>query len=895
MSSSFQKNLYSAWKVLATENVKLKGAAMEKLFNNFETPNKVLLTEKEQIYLKSIEPIIICPDPDWPPFEYFDEKGDFFGIAADLLALIFKKLQVSYRYIQVDSWEETLKFSQRGTADLLPFLNRTPQREQWLLFSDAIFVDPNVFVSRLEYSHQEDFQQLNQQIFALPHGTAVEKFLKNLMPTVQIINTASELEAFKMIIEGRADLSLRSLMVSAYTIGINNFKELKIAAQMSELTNYLRIGVLKEKPMLCQIINKAIATISPQDQARIVKKNIVLKLASLKKSISAQMMLAITMTTSSNWYWNYRLQKYNQEYGILLDNMWTHVWYYKDSRTYGKVNNAHAEFLGLKKQDLEHKKIIDVLPWEIGKKQIDQNEKALEKGIVVESEDWFLNHQGERRLLQINRVPRLKLDRSARYLICSAVDITERRKMEQQIFFEKEQLRKTLLAVSDGVISTDKSGVVLMINQAAANLVECSPAEAVNKHINQIFSLCDENQQAIKISITDLKYKDRISFDQNLYLIKNNGKTFAVEGSLSAIREGKDNVVGAVFVFRDVSAKRAKEKKDEFYSQRDPLTALYNRRFFEEKLARLDLPASLPFSLLMIDVNGLKLVNDAFGHQIGDEMLKKIAKVLAASIRQSDIIARIGGDEFVILLPQTNKQKAVKLKERMIAALQKQEIKSLPLSVSCGVGTKKSSSESMQEIFNWAEKQMYREKNAERKMQRMQAFSKIANEFFASYPAQKRHSAQVSLISEKIATALKLSAADINQAALAGKFHDLGKMPLSPDIIKNMNDLSPLDQNEYQRHPDIGYNILFNCEEFASLSTIVLAHHENWDGSGYPNGLKGSEIPLLARIVSIANTYDNLINGCSLKSNQAIAKIQEQAALKFDPQITKALLSISLA
>ncbi|MDZ5035172.1 GGDEF domain-containing protein, partial [Clostridium perfringens] len=138
-----------------------------------------------------------------------------------------------------------------------------------------------------------------------------------------------------------------------------------------------------------------------------------------------------------------------------------------------------------------------------------------------------------------------------------------------------------------------------------------------------------------------------------------------IEDNAAPIKGENDVINGVALAFRDVSEKKERQEKIEYLSFYDQLTGLYNRRFFEEELKRLDTKSNLPITLVIIDVNGLKLTNDAFGHLEGDKLLQKVAKVIKKECRNEDIISRIGGDEFTIILPKTSSEETEKILNRI--------------------------------------------------------------------------------------------------------------------------------------------------------------------------------------------------------------------------------------
>lgn len=426
-------------------------------------------------------PVIICPDPDWAPFEYRDQNDDYCGIAADLIALVFARLGATYSILWTEDWRESLAAAKEGRAHVVPFLNESGERDTWLTFTEPIFVDPNVFVTRLEYPYIESSDQLERQTIAIPEGTSVAKKLQERHPHVVLHTTSSELEAFLLVRDGHAQMSLRSLVVSAYTIGVGDFPELKIAGQMPELTNYLRMGVVHAAAPLLHILNKAIASITPKEQVDIVQRHVNRRLAEAKHSAAAAMMLTVTSLTSATWHHNYQLQRNNEAHRLLLDTMETQVWYLKDSRTYGAVNQAHAQFLGGDKASFEDRQLGSVFPEATAAEQVAKNAQVFADGQCLKSSDWFTNTAGEHRLLQVTRVAHIGVQGEVEYVVCSAEDITDRHRMEHQLLLEREFFRTTLLSVSDAVISADARGRVVVMNKTAAQLTGLTPETAVGR------------------------------------------------------------------------------------------------------------------------------------------------------------------------------------------------------------------------------------------------------------------------------------------------------------------------------------------------------------------------------------------------------------------------------
>jgi len=231
-------------------------------------------TVAEQAYLASTPVVRMCVDPDWAPFEQINERGRHIGIAADLIQLVSRRTGLKIMLHPTRTWDESLAASKAGSCQIMSFLNRTPERERWLDFTAPIFVDPNMIIAREDHPFVGDIRWLQNESVALPRGTMVEEHLRRDYPNLRIILTDSEPEAMTLVSERKADLTVRSLIVAAHAIRKQGLFNLKIAGQIPELGNQLRIGVLSGEPVLRDILNKGVATLSPQDREQIVNRHV---------------------------------------------------------------------------------------------------------------------------------------------------------------------------------------------------------------------------------------------------------------------------------------------------------------------------------------------------------------------------------------------------------------------------------------------------------------------------------------------------------------------------------------------------------------------------------------------------------------------------------------------
>lgn len=358
-----------------------------------------------------------------------------------------------------------------------------------------------------------------------------------------------------------------------------------------------------------------------------------------------------------------------------------------------------------------------------------------------------------------------------------------------------------------------------------------------------------------------------------------------------------DGVMDKIFgTHIDVTDIKRVEENVLYLSYRDQLTSLYNRRFFEEQVYKLESDTSLPMSIIMLDVNGLKLINDAFGHAAGDSLLKKTAEVLKRALRADDMICRIGGDEFVVLLPNTPYDTSRALLERIQHATEGEQINGIDLSFSTGTATKTIDDVGLTiyEVLKLAENEMYQVKIGGKEHNRNAAIQMLMHTLYEKSPDERSHAIQVSLLAYRIGVTMHLDGSMLAELKDVGMYHDIGKIAVSESILNKGLPYSIEEQTEFQRHSEVGYNILSSSNEYAGYAPIVLHHHEHWDGTGYPRQLKGEEIPLFSRIIAVADAYDAMVyqraHALAPKDADYVAVIQDRAGKDFDPKVVNAFL-----
>ena len=352
----------------------------------------------------------------------------------------------------------------------------------------------------------------------------------------------------------------------------------------------------------------------------------------------------------------------------------------------------------------------------------------------------------------------------------------------------------------------------------------------------------------------------------------------------------KGEIIGTVVTFWDISDRKHKEAEIKYLNCHDILTGLYNRRCFEENRAKIDTPDNLPLSVIFADANGLKMTNDIFGHSAGDELIKKSSEILKQVCRPDDIIARVGGDEFIMLLPKTTGEAAGKILAKIKSGFADARVESIKCSISLGFDTKTSPDQPLDEILSNAENAMYKDKTLNRTSTNKNIFNTIIETLHSRNPMEKKHAITVSELGVGIGNVLHLPETEISKLKRAGYLHDIGKIAHnSKDWSKDM--MLDDELENMRQHAVVGYRILNLFDDTLDLAEYVYGHHERWDGTGYPRELKGEQIPLISRIIAVAETYDRVLNrgGLSPEERKAAALdvIKKGAGTHFDPRIAE--------
>ncbi len=458
------------------------------------------------------------------------------------------------------------------------------------------------------------------------------------------------------------------------------------------------------------------------------------------------------------------------------------------------------------------------------------------------------------------------------------------RQLEERVITQHNKLvkiEKAFESTSDAIIIFDPSGELINYNRAFLEIIDSTK---VNERVRY-----DQLDDVIRFVLNGSAW----SGERTIISAIGCEKTLLIQAD-SVYDSGK--IIGAVATCKDITKRKVIEKRIKYIGYHDHLTGLFNRYAFEVESQKLDVINQLPLSIIMADLNGLKLLNDTYGHSIGDKFLQSAAEVLKSVCREGDLVVRWGGDEFVIMLPQTTFAQANSIANRITEECLLVLTENIPLSIALGVASKEHIEENLSEIMRQAEDKMYRQKLTESHSAKgliLNALNKAMQ--IKSYETDE-HSENMQEVAMSLAVRLGLSPEDLSKLKLVIKLHDIGKINIPVEILAKDGPLNDKEWVAIKKHCETGYRIALATEEFAHVAQEILSHHEKWDGTGYPRNLKREEIPYLARIASIVDAYEVMLNGRPYKKPMApqeiIGELKRCAGSQFDPNLIELFIKV---
>ncbi|ADQ14503.1 HD domain-containing phosphohydrolase [Halanaerobium hydrogeniformans] len=466
----------------------------------------------------------------------------------------------------------------------------------------------------------------------------------------------------------------------------------------------------------------------------------------------------------------------------------------------------------------------------------------------------------------------------------------KQKESEAKLAKSEKEYRQLVQKSPIGIYKTSYSGKLLFVNPTIAKMLGFNTPEEVYDHYNEDLEnklYVDSNKR--KKFIKQLqRYGEVKDFVYRIYDKNNEIKWIEDNARISSDKQLNDFTIEG-FVL-DITERKKHQEKIAYMSFHDSLTGLYNRSYLEDMMERIDTKRNLPICLIMADLNNLKQINDLYGHSTGDKWIKKAAEIIKNSCRQEDVIARWGGDEFVILLPHTK----IKESEKIIARINESKIETdegIEISIALGTACKNKREQDIFEVLNEAENRMYINKFADRESGRGIVLAGFLNTLKEKSFETENHVNRMGELSRRFGKKLDLSNEQIDKLFILSLLHDIGKISVPEKILTKAGKLSEEEWGIIKSHPEAGYRIIESIPRFSHIAEEILHHHERWDGRGYPDGLAGEEIPLLSRVLTIVDSYDVMTGGRPYKKamskKEAIEELKRCAGTQFDPELVK--------
>jgi len=456
-------------------------------------------------------------------------------------------------------------------------------------------------------------------------------------------------------------------------------------------------------------------------------------------------------------------------------------------------------------------------------------------------------------------------------------DINLQMELEKKDAESDEKTEIFMEASLDGVVIHEE-GNIYRANEVFLELFNLGKEDIAGRNILELFSDNDMDSFAER-----LKKKGTQPIEINV--VKSTGSHGYMETSGKYISYNGRRM--RIDIFHDISELRKAEKKIKYFKFHDSLTGLYNRKYIEKVLGNVCREKDLLLHFIICDLNGLKLVNDAFGCREGDKLLKRVSKILKYCARKEDTVARWGGDEFFILLSRSTVVEVEDVARKIRNICSNTKDQKIPLNISIGIATRKDNNQDLREIIKEAEDNMNTNKLLERKSIYSSIMATFERMLWEKSHETKEHAERLKGFIIKLGRSISLPPNKLDELVLLSTLHDIGKVAVPDSILLKKGKLSKEEWNVIRRHPEIGYNIVKSTPQIAVVADDILAHHEWWDGSGYPQGLKGDDIPIRSCITSIVDAYDVMISGRPYKNplsdQDAKSELIRCAGVQFNP------------
>ncbi len=619
----------------------------------------------------------------------------------------------------------------------------------------------------------------------------------------------------------------------------------------------------------------------------------------LKKALigGKECILAVVRDISARKKTEESLQKAQARYMNLYENANDMIFTSDLKGKITSVNRAASFVIGYTKEELTKMSLADLLTPESLKYARGLLSRALEKKTdMAEAQPYeseILTASGAKIHLEV-RTHLLWEEGEITNIQGIARNITRRKQAEEALRESEANYRTIFENTGTAMIIVEEDTTIFLANTVFSSTAGYSREEIEGKKSWTEFVAKDDLEKMLKHHRLRRINQYAAPRTYEFTFVSRDGGNRECLVNIALIPGTKRSVAS----FLDISDRKRAEEQLKYLSLHDSLTGLYNRAFFEEEMHRLEGKRDMRVGMLVCDIDGLKLVNDTLGHEAGDRLLMAAAGIIRECFREEDMVARIGGDEFAVLLPDGDEMIIEKAAQRIKEEVEKYNAAGAvpPLSMSIGFSMSGKTKGSLGEVFKEADNNMYREKLHCGQSARSAIVQTLMKALEARDYITEGHAERLQELVETLASAIGLPERSLGDLRLLAKFHDIGKVGIPDRILFKPGPLTSNEFSEMKRHSEIGHRIAQSNPDLVPIAGWILKHHEWWDGQGYPQGLKGEEIPLECRILAIADAFDAMTNDRpyhrALSREEAIAEIMKCAGSQFDPNLIKVFLQL---